>query len=83
MRITKFSPQKAYLWGKAMRVLNYWPPYAIGRCMLSGLSRGINMLSGYLSSDVKKYQDIKDFVPKFQRIYTIKRFQNLKLFKTK
>ena len=79
LRETKVSPRKAYLWGKAMRALNYFWLYALGRCMLFALNSpklGLRMLLGYLSR-VENYQDIEDFVPSFQRAIFLKRVKEL------
>jgi len=67
-RGTRFSRKKLYFWGKAMKALNYWWPYAIGRIIIMGLrhpQNGYEMLKGYLSS-APKYQDVERFVPSYQ-----------------
>jgi len=67
-RQTKLSKRKMYLWGKGMKALNYWWPYALGRIAFIGLRHpvdGYEMLRGYMS-EVSKYEDIEGFVPKFQ-----------------
>ena len=79
LRETKVSPRKAYLWGKAMRALNYFWLYALGRCLLFALKSpklGLRMLSGYLRK-AKKYRDIEDFVPSFQRSIFLRRIEEL------
>jgi len=68
LRGTRLSKRKLYLWGKGMKALNYWWPYAIGRIIIVGLRQpknGFEMLKGYLSN-VPKYEDIKDFVQRYQ-----------------
>jgi len=67
-RGTKLSKRKMYLWGKGMKALDYWWPYALGRIAVMGLRQPPNafeMLRGYVS-EVSKYDDIKGFVPKLQ-----------------
>jgi glycosyltransferase involved in cell wall biosynthesis len=67
-RKTRLSQRKLYLWGKGMRALNYWWPYAIGRIILIGLRQprnGYEMLRGYLSK-TPQYEDVKHFVPNYQ-----------------
>jgi len=79
LRSTKLNPKKMFLWGKAMRSLNYWWLYALGRCFLFFLRSpilGVNMFSGYLSS-VRKYEDVKDFVPNFQKSIFLKRVKTV------
>jgi len=54
-----------------MKALNYWWPYALGRSLIAGTrspSKGLAMIRGYFS-EVKQYEDIKDFVPRFQKEY--------------
>jgi glycosyltransferase involved in cell wall biosynthesis len=67
-RKTRLSKRKLYLWGKGMKTLNYWWPYAIGRIVVIGLRQprnGYEMLRGYLSK-TPQYEDIKYFVPNYQ-----------------
>lgn len=74
-RRTVLSREKMYLWGKGMKALNYWWPYALGRSLVIGLrspSSGLALMKGYLSN-VKQYEDIKDFTPKFQKKILIRR----------
>ncbi len=68
-RKTQLYPKKAYFWGKGMKALNYDMFYALGRSLLFSLKsprNGLALLRGYYS-DVKKYRDIEDFVPTFQK----------------
>lgn len=68
VRGTRLSRQKMYFWGKGMKALNYWWPYAIGRIIIIGLRKTQNsheMLKGYLSS-TPIYEDVRRFVPRFQ-----------------
>ncbi len=70
LRPTEVNPRKARLWGVGMRMLNYWWPYALGRCLLFMLRSpplGLSMLRGYLSDVDEKYEDLGDFVPRYQR----------------
>jgi glycosyltransferase involved in cell wall biosynthesis len=80
-RRTKISTRRLYLWGKGMKALNYWWPYAIGRAaVLAGIkcpSCFFAMLKGYLSSVPSKYEDLADFVPKFQRNMVIRRLKEI------
>lgn len=67
-RKTRLSKRKLYLWGKGMRALNYWWPYAIGRIVIIGLRQprnGYEMFRGYLSK-TSQYEDVKYFVPNYQ-----------------
>lgn len=69
-RRTHISRRKLYLWGCGMKALNYWWPYAIGRSVLAGIkhpANGLAMLKGYISGNPQRYEDIKGFVPKFQK----------------
>jgi glycosyltransferase involved in cell wall biosynthesis len=73
-RRTRLSRRKLYLWGKGMKALNYWWPYAIGRIIIMGLRRpqnGFEMLKGYLSY-APKYEDVRCFI----RNYQVKTFLN-------
>jgi glycosyltransferase involved in cell wall biosynthesis len=77
LRETTIDPEKAYHWGKAMRALNYWWAYALGRCMalfFKSPKSGFSMLRGYMSS-VKKYDDVAGFVPKFQKRIILKKLK--------
>lgn len=76
-RKTKFSKKKLYLWGKGMKALNYWWLYAFGRAFVIGLrnpTNGYEILRGYLSKVSQQYDDVKDFVSKFQKKMFLKRF---------
>lgn len=69
LRGTRLSKRKLYLWGKAMKALNYWWLYAFGRAVLIGLRYpvgGYLMLKGYLS-EVSLYEDVAEFVNDFQK----------------
>lgn len=69
LRKTRLSKKKLYLWGKGMKALNYWWLYAFGRAVLTGLRNPVGgywMLRGYLSK-VCLYEDIRRFVPNFQK----------------
>jgi len=73
-RRTTLSPMKAYYWGLGMRALNYWFPYALGRILLISLKSpksAFYMFKGYMSHDVKLYDDIRYFVPNFQKRYIL------------
>lgn len=79
-RGTGVSADKSYLWGKGMRVLYYWWLYAFGRCVLAGIrnpSNGIAMLRGYASSVSNRYDDLKSFVPRFQKVMFVKRMREI------
>lgn len=74
-RGTKLFRKKLYLWGKGMKALNYWWPYAFGRSIIVGIkspSNGLALMRGYVSK-VEQYEDIKEFVPKFQKKIFIRR----------
>ena len=78
-RETRFSKRKLYLWGKGMKALNYWWLYAFGRAVLTGLGHpvgGYLMLKGYLSK-VSLYEDIRQFVPFFQKKMFFKRLREV------
>jgi len=74
-RGTRISRRKMYLWGKGMKALNYWWLYALGRALVIGIRSPPNcfaLMRGYMSK-VEQYEDIKDFVPKFQEKMFIRR----------
>jgi len=76
-RKTVLSKRKLYLWGKGMRALNYWWPYAIGRIILIGIKQprnGYEMLRGYLS-ETPRYKDLESFVPNYQMRTFLSRFK--------
>lgn len=78
-RETRLSKRKLYLWGKGMKALNYWWLYAFGRAVLTGLKHpvgGYMMLKGYLSK-VSLYEDIRQFVPFFQKKMFFKRLKEV------
>jgi len=63
-----------------MKALNYWWPYAFGRAVLAGLRHPLNgfaLLKGYMSKVSGQYEDLKDFVPNFQRRILIKRIREV------
>ena len=75
-RGTQLSKRKMYFWGKGMKALSYWWPYAIGRAALIGIkhpSNGLAMLKGYLSNVPNRYEDIEKFVMSFQKKMVIGR----------
>jgi glycosyltransferase involved in cell wall biosynthesis len=77
-RGTKLSRRKMYLWGKGMKALNYWWLYAFGRALIIGIRSPPNcfaLMRGYMSK-VEQYEDIKEFVPKFQKRIFIRRIIN-------
>ncbi len=70
LRKTSMTPKKAYYWGKAMKALGYWTPYALGRSMLwffKSPKITFSMIKGYCSRNVKKYNDIENFVKSYQK----------------
>lgn len=78
-RKTSLSKEKMYLWGKGMKALNYWWPYALGRSLLVGIkspSRGLALIKGYISK-VNQYEDVKDFTPRFQQRMFLRRVRGL------
>ncbi|RLF13387.1 MAG: hypothetical protein DRN06_08720 [Thermoprotei archaeon] len=73
LRPTRISVRKAYLWGKAMRSLNYWWPYAIARSLkflIRSPPIGVNMVAGFLSS-TDSVRDLKGFTERLQKAVTI------------
>jgi len=79
-RKTKLSKQKLYLWGLGMKALNYWWLYAFGRAALIGLRHPLNgfaLLKGYLSEVSEQYNDLKEFVPSFQKRMLITRMREV------
>lgn len=78
-RKTRFSNKKMHSWGKGMKALNYWWPYAVGRAALTGLRHplgGYYLLKGYFS-DISLYDDIKEFVRCFQRKIIFRRIKEV------
>ncbi|MEM2514837.1 MAG: glycosyltransferase family A protein [Thermofilaceae archaeon] len=78
-RRTSISREKMYLWGKGMKALNYWWPYAFGRAVIIGIkspSSGLALIRGYLSN-IQQYEDIKDFTPKFQKRKLLRRMREV------
>jgi glycosyltransferase involved in cell wall biosynthesis len=70
LREPRLTGRKLYLWGKGMKALSYWWPYAFGRAVLAGLRNpmgGFELLMGYLSKVSERYVDLRSFVPSFQR----------------
>jgi len=84
-RKTRLSKRKLYLWGKGMKALNYWWPYAIGRIVIIGLRQprnGYEMLKGYLSK-APQYEDVKYFVPNYQvRTFLHRAKETIRHFRT-
>lgn len=75
-RGTRLTRRKSYLWGKGMKALNYWWPYAFGRALFAGLRHPLNgfaLLHGYISEVSEHYEDLKEFVPSFQGSILMKR----------
>jgi len=69
------SINRYYKWGRSMKALNYWPPYALARILRTSLKsprKALALLKGYLTP-TKPVKDIQDFVSTFQRIYLGKR----------
>ncbi len=69
IRPTRVSPRKAFLWGKAMKVVGYLWPYAISRSVLlsmRSLALGVHMIAGFISS-VESSSDISDFMKELQK----------------
>ena len=69
LRPTKTSARKLYSWGRGMKALAYWWPYALGRAIRYGVANpvgGYKMIEGYLSN-VPQYGDLTDFVSQYQR----------------
>ncbi|MBS7606181.1 glycosyltransferase family 2 protein [Candidatus Bathyarchaeota archaeon] len=64
IRPTGMSKRKLFYYGKAMRALGYDFKYAVGRAVING---SWSMIKGYLSKDIKVYEDINDFVREWQR----------------
>jgi glycosyltransferase involved in cell wall biosynthesis len=64
VRSTSMTKTKLYYYGKAMKALGYDFKYALGRVIVN---RSLSMLKGYMSRDVKVYDDIAEFVKKWQR----------------
>ncbi len=80
LRETRVSRRKLYLWGKGMKALNYWWLYAFGRAVLAGLKLPLNgfaLLKGYMSNVFEQYEDIKEFVPSFQKRMFMKRMKEV------
>jgi len=79
-RETRLSKRKLYLWGKGMKALNYWWLYAFGRAVLASFGHPMNgfvLLKGYLAKVSQLYDDIKDFVLKFQKKMFMKRIKEV------
>ena len=75
-RGVRLSRRKLYLWGKGMKALNYWWPYAFGRALIAGMRfppNGFALMKGYMSRVSEQYEDIKEFVPSFQRKMFVRR----------
>ena len=79
-RGTRLSRRKMHLWGKGMKALHYWSLYAIGRSVLIAMKRplnGLEMLRGYLSGAPKCCDDLREFVPEFQKRMIIRRMREV------
>lgn len=79
-RETGLSRTKLCLWGKGMKALNYWWIYALGRATLTGLKNPLNgfaLFRGYVSEVPGRYDDIREFVPSFQKRLFITRIQEV------
>jgi len=79
-RGVELSKRKLYLWGKGMKALNYWWPYAFGRVAIVGMHRplvGFALLKGYLSGVYRRYEDLREFIPRFQREMFVKRIKSV------
>jgi glycosyltransferase involved in cell wall biosynthesis len=79
-RGVKLTKRKLYLWGKGMKAQNYWWPYAFGRSAMVGMRRplvGLALLKGYLSGVYRQYEDLREFVPRFQKEIFVKRIGNI------
>ena len=80
LRRTRLSRRRLQLWGKGMNALNYWFLYAVGRSAVVGVRNplnGFSLLVGYLSHVPQQYDDIKHFVPRFQKRIFIKRLREV------
>jgi len=69
LRPTRISARKAYLWGKAMRALNYWWFYALARSLkflFKSPTLGVSMIAGFLSL-TEPVRDIASFTQGFQK----------------
>jgi len=78
-RGTRLSGRKLYSWGKGMKALNYWWLYAVGRAFIMGVKQpvgGYNLLKGYFTN-VTQYEDLRDFVPHYQKKTIMKRILNI------
>jgi cellulose synthase/poly-beta-1,6-N-acetylglucosamine synthase-like glycosyltransferase len=79
-RALKLSGKKLYYLGKGMRALGYNSLYFLGKFVFMFLKSpkgAVGMLSGYISSDIQKYQDLKDFTKKWQRQELVERLRKL------
>ncbi|RLG92002.1 hypothetical protein DRO37_09590 [Candidatus Bathyarchaeota archaeon] len=63
-RRTGRSGRRMYYYGKAMRALGYDFKYAVARALFN---RSLSMLRGYLSGDIRVYDDVASFVREWQR----------------
>ncbi|MCX7698321.1 MAG: glycosyltransferase family 2 protein [Candidatus Goldbacteria bacterium] len=80
MRPMKLTYNKLYYLGKGMRALGYDHLYFLGKfffMFLKSPKGAIGMLSGYISSDVLKYHDLKEFTKNWQRKKIIERLKNV------
>lgn len=80
LRRTRLSRRRLQLWGRGMKALNYWCLYAVGRAAVIGVRNPLNgsaLLAGYLSHVPQQYDDIKHFVPRFQKRIFVKRLREV------
>lgn len=73
-RSTSINRRKLFYYGKGMRALGYDFKYAIGRAIIN---RSWSMIRGYLSRDIKVYEDIIHFVKEWQRKIFWKRIKSI------
>ena len=75
LRKTGMNPRKAYYWGKAMKALGYWPPYAMGRALLWFFHSprvALSMIRGYMEHNTSVYHDVCHFVREYQKKYFLR-----------
>jgi glycosyltransferase involved in cell wall biosynthesis len=79
-RVIRLSRRKLYYLGKGMRALGYNSLYFLGRFVymfVKSPSAAIGMLSGYISFDARKYQDLINFTSKWQKQKLTERLRKL------
>jgi len=74
VRPTAINKMKLYYYGKAMKALGYDFKYALGRILVN---RSWSMLKGYLSKEVEVYDDVAEFVRKWQRNIFLSRVKQI------